>query len=67
MRKVTVYLCESWDEHLGKWKPSRHYYTLEQIAGFANSRPIMESAREEERAEPHKHIGASTGFPGPKA
>lgn len=64
--KVTEYRCESWDDHRKQWRPSRFYYTLDEIAGFANSRPIMDSAREGERADPYEHIGHSTGFPGPK-
>lgn len=63
--KVTEYLCESYDEHTRQWVKSKHYYTLDEIAGFANSRPLMETAREGERAGQSEWAVPSTGFPGP--
>lgn len=63
--KVTEYLCESYDEHIQKWVKSKFYYTLDEIEGFANSRPLMETAREGVRADRSEWVAQSTGFPGP--
>lgn len=63
--QVMEYQCESYDEVTRQWVASRFFYTLEEIAGHANSRPLMDTGREGERAERKDWTAQSTGFPGP--
>lgn len=51
MQIVRLYTCESFDEHTQRWTRSRHRYTLEQISGFANSRPVLDDFEDVERAD----------------
>lgn len=63
--QVMEYQCESYDEVTRQWVASRFFYTLEEIERMANSRPLLDTGREGERAGRNEWGSHSTGFPGP--
>lgn len=59
--KVRVYTCRSFDVSLGEWVISKQRYTLEQIASFARSEPVLDDWIEVDRPDDFEIRRSMTG------